>query len=612
MSTRIFLACALLSLLAFGAIPAGAQSQRASAAASAPALFPVGLFAAPQGTVGFGEAYSFVGHTSDPGACSKGEVEFNLTSATPKYCSAANTWTSFASGAGASGTVNSGAQYAFGEFASAGTAISSGPTPPSTDGEYFCGYSVTASAAVAPSCWLNSLTPRAVTGSTSTDTILYSDSIVEYQGSVAVAAALPVPTTLGNSGFYVKLVNTTSGSATAVTVTAAGSFTFSSTGTAALVVAQGQSCSLLVDPAGSVWDDTCGDLPLTAGTNITIARGRFGPTISASAGGVTSFSGDGTFATNSASTGGVTLVLATAGAHQWWGNNTGSTAAPGYESLTSADIPNNAANTTGNAATSTALAATPTQCSGSQFAKGIAAGGNANCSTPAAASFNPATTTLFDDFVSNTITSSLGWTDNGGGGSIQAQPSGGGEQFANHPGIMALNSGGSGGGTDWEYYILGNQNNPEINPTANSFTIYADLVNDGGTSSAVVGTLRFGLFDSTSMNQETPHSAIYFEAVGTGGGAPTWNCVVNTAGTPVSTGSGVTSPVGTSTFHVLEIVFTASTSVTFMIDGTTVCSGLSATVPGALMNAAFESTDSSAGAGSMLIDYFRIDMNLTR
>lgn len=41
---------------------------------------------------------------------------------------------------------------------------------------------------------------------------------------------------------------------------------------------------------------------------------------------------------------------------------------------------------TGNASTATALATTPTQCSGSQFSTGIAANGNANCSTPSAGS----------------------------------------------------------------------------------------------------------------------------------------------------------------------------------------------------------------------------------
>ena len=47
--------------------------------------------------------------------------------------------------------------------------------------------------------------------------------------------------------------------------------------------------------------------------------------------------------------------------------------------LTSGQIPNNAANTTGNAATATALASTPSQCSANKYATGVAANGNANC-----------------------------------------------------------------------------------------------------------------------------------------------------------------------------------------------------------------------------------------
>ena len=47
------------------------------------------------------------------------------------------------------------------------------------------------------------------------------------------------------------------------------------------------------------------------------------------------------------------------------------------------DVPTLNQNTTGNAGTATALASTPTQCTGSQFATGIAASGNANCATPA-------------------------------------------------------------------------------------------------------------------------------------------------------------------------------------------------------------------------------------
>jgi hypothetical protein len=56
-------------------------------------------------------------------------------------------------------------------------------------------------------------------------------------------------------------------------------------------------------------------------------------------GGVTTFSGDGTLISNSASTGAVTTTLATAAAHKYFGNNTGSTGAPSYSSIVAADLP---------------------------------------------------------------------------------------------------------------------------------------------------------------------------------------------------------------------------------------------------------------------------------
>lgn len=55
-------------------------------------------------------------------------------------------------------------------------------------------------------------------------------------------------------------------------------------------------------------------------------------------GSVSSFSGDGALLSNSLSTGPVTATLANAGAHKFWGNNTGSSTAPGYESITAADL----------------------------------------------------------------------------------------------------------------------------------------------------------------------------------------------------------------------------------------------------------------------------------
>jgi hypothetical protein len=55
--------------------------------------------------------------------------------------------------------------------------------------------------------------------------------------------------------------------------------------------------------------------------------------------GVSSFTGDGTLLSNSGSTGAVTATLANAGAHKYFGNNTGSSAAPAYDSLVAGDLP---------------------------------------------------------------------------------------------------------------------------------------------------------------------------------------------------------------------------------------------------------------------------------
>lgn len=62
------------------------------------------------------------------------------------------------------------------------------------------------------------------------------------------------------------------------------------------------------------------------------------------------------------------------------GPTTGAAAAPGFRALVSADIPNNAADTSGNAATATALAANPADCAANQFANAIAASGDLTCS----------------------------------------------------------------------------------------------------------------------------------------------------------------------------------------------------------------------------------------
>jgi hypothetical protein len=71
------------------------------------------------------------------------------------------------------------------------------------------------------------------------------------------------------------------------------------------------------------------------------------------------------------------------------GNASTATNVP-YSGLTGT-VPTWNQNTTGNAATASALATTPTQCTGGQFATGIAANGNANCATSGGGSGTTAT-----------------------------------------------------------------------------------------------------------------------------------------------------------------------------------------------------------------------------
>jgi len=68
------------------------------------------------------------------------------------------------------------------------------------------------------------------------------------------------------------------------------------------------------------------------------------------------------------------------------GPATGADAVPTFRALASADIPNNAADTSGKAGTATALAADPADCT-NQFARGVNASGTAQCASAAGTDF---------------------------------------------------------------------------------------------------------------------------------------------------------------------------------------------------------------------------------
>jgi len=134
------------------------------------------------------------------------------------------------------------------------------PTPPTVNGTYDCLYSVTASIAVAPACPLVGLSGRAVTGTTATDTILYSDNnnVIRHEESVSNAVTLPTPTALGNPNFFTVIKNATTGAATTVTVTPT---TLTINGGASLVMPDHSQCSIYLDPAAPTtnWSSTCED-----------------------------------------------------------------------------------------------------------------------------------------------------------------------------------------------------------------------------------------------------------------------------------------------------------------------------------------------------------------
>jgi hypothetical protein len=93
------------------------------------------------------------------------------------------------------------------------------------------------------------------------------------------------------------------------------------------------------------------------------------------------------------SSGTLAFSLATQTANQVFaGPTSGGAATPAFRALVAADIPANAANTSGNAATATALASNPTNCSPGNYPLGIDASGNVESCTAAGGGSGTVTT----------------------------------------------------------------------------------------------------------------------------------------------------------------------------------------------------------------------------
>jgi hypothetical protein len=235
-----------------------------------------------------------------------------------------------------------GTQY--GQAYAAGATTITSNSPPTTKGLWYLVYNLASDAAAAPSILLGGLSSRALTGSTATDTILYSDSlkIVEHDSAAThiVTETLPTPTTLENTSFGFSYVNHTALYTDVISPT-----TWTINGSATLSVAPGSQCRVSVDTFNSNnWLADCAPATLAAG--------------------VTSFSGDGALLTNSLSTGGVTAVLGTTTAYSLWGRNAGTTGTPAYTALTCNFLPAFTGDTTSSAGS---CAQTTSKINGTSF-----------------------------------------------------------------------------------------------------------------------------------------------------------------------------------------------------------------------------------------------------
>lgn len=241
-----------------------------------------------------------------------------------------------------------------------GGAVFAGVNSPIVNGSYLCGYVIVASTAVPPTCNLPGIPVNAQTGASyslapATDraahirhsgTTTSTDTLCQITGTCAVN--FPFVDSNFNSGNLTLQTNAADkidGSATGGTQTVLPGWVAYVYQDSSSAPGNWFTLRMPMISAFPACADTSGNhLNFTSGGGITCG------TSSGASAGVTSITGDGSLITNSASAGVVTLTLGNAGAHKWWGNNTGSTAAPGYQTIGAADIPativyNNQANT---------------------------------------------------------------------------------------------------------------------------------------------------------------------------------------------------------------------------------------------------------------------------
>lgn len=132
------------------------------------------------------------------------------------------------------------------------------PNAPSTQGGYFLGYRYTGVGTPVLATFQVGFSVRSVTGSSDPSGVVYSDcegAQIQFTGSSAASETLPTPTTLNNPGCGFGILNATTGTLTAVTVTPD---TWTINGGSTLTIAQNEYCWIYVDDTVATnWDAMC-------------------------------------------------------------------------------------------------------------------------------------------------------------------------------------------------------------------------------------------------------------------------------------------------------------------------------------------------------------------
>jgi len=205
--------------------------------------------------------------------------------------------------------MSGGTQYGM-AYAAGATTITSN-APPTTKGLWYPVWNLSSDAAAAPTNSLAGIVDVGISGSTSTYTVAYSNSlqIVEHDSAAThlVTVTIPTPTTLENTQFGFSYVNHTSSYTDVLSPT-----TWTINGSATLNVAPLSQCRVSVDPVNSNnWLADCSPStafvgvtsiattsPISGGTitstgTISCPTCAIGPGASVTSGNVASFNGTG-------------------------------------------------------------------------------------------------------------------------------------------------------------------------------------------------------------------------------------------------------------------------------------------------------------------------------